>query len=633
MKSIPIPDKKRKKPDDSVEKEGNSRTGKRQKEKCPRLNNEQVRRMLDGEEGYYYTFSNGWMVPYALPFNRFHMVCPCSAEFNNADSARCHLRNFPMECVTASENRNSFFEYKLPAIEYKSEEYNNLVTTPQFFLNMKGNLCLRMHPQTTTVSCVCGQIHSFEKMKRVHSRTCPLLQKIWLSLSINPSRKSVCNKGDPFVAVYRSAQNVEEKIFINIKNTTKTKNRLYLKYKPYQDDSVVFMTPRNNELPKDVRKKIFCLDNSIHLKWENLIQMIVSSSINGSQKNGYDCYEVKLDFGPEGKSIYKSLCASLGIDTDVISDILEFAKQQTVNDIGSSIFPNGNVSSPLLQLYKTNKSEPLRMNMNTNKKTFCYTMMLNNLGKTSLVVKPDSEDRIDSMSTLMNVVKNDMCLCGHYGGQNNNHLHSLVDKIVFFHENSFTKSNGFCPKHGDLFSVGHREHLRETQRAKCKNINGQDCSESHGAKCKNINGHHWTSAQLCSAPTGTIIKTSNHIIQSRAGAQYDDIQAFISWNWELKESSDCGGKEEINKFTFMISVAQDIWPELKKEERQEMIKVLFYCYETSLQEQSYPPQNPFPGSSIFTHMMETFSSINLFNREMEKEKILETLSNINCDIF
>ena len=174
--------------------------------KAPRLSPGEIDMMKRGEMGFAHEFNKNLIVPYCLPLNRQLIVCHCGRMFDekSGQTARLHIlhckgaRQDRVEDSTESErieerckndknylrraglDREGYRSSGLRFITYGSREFHELEANPTFSCTYVdgGHMCLRLHPETVLIACVCGEVIPYANSYKNHMEKCWYLQSV-----------------------------------------------------------------------------------------------------------------------------------------------------------------------------------------------------------------------------------------------------------------------------------------------------------------------------------------------------------------------------------------------------------------------------------------------------------------------
>ena len=543
------------------------------REKCPRLKRDQIEKMINGEQAYSYTFKNGWVVPYVIPFNHKNgIVCVCSKFFSTEYPYREHIVHYPRGCIKVGTKPTLtkavdqlFFDPTVPQIRYKSTEYDDLLKNPQWIKNGNGRFCLRMHPETTTVACICGKYMSIERIRKEHWENCPFIKKLI------PPRHTISrltdNTGSPFVEMYSSVEQIEFKFPYRDFGESIPRSACYTCYKPYHNNDATFWVPSREakaELPKTIKSHMHHLDSVISLNWEEITQALDNYSSEGAREVQYNRYRIRLDFERNESDHWLSLCDTFGFNNKGVKDILAFAKKQTILDLGQKTYLKGFIHSPCIKMCMAENQEPFQASLSQKSHRRKYSMMLNDSGSTVIVAKPEHDNRIIDYSYLVDVLDEGTRLVNDNGSSWMRPSETLKKKILSL-STSLDSDHIATSLNGNLFSICHRDTPTRDSQTK----------EHH----KDL--FDWRSYRLRSVPSGTILSFDSSVLSADSGGEHKDVQSVLTWEWELrgveKPSYD---HKHWTKLITMMTIAETIWMILTSEEKKHMILLVFYCYIT-----------------------------------------------------
>ena len=522
---------------------------------------------------YSHAFHSGWVIPYCIPFNHKNgIVCVCSKFFATEYTFRDHVKNFPKECIEIGTKPTMtscvelpFCDPTIPQIQYKSEEYDQLFLQPQWIKNGHGRFCLRLHPDATTVACICGQYMSIHRIRTDHWMKCPLMKK--LTSPKHTISSLVASPGSPYLEIYTSLNRVKKRITYSGVANKIPYTDFYTCYKPYDDNGATFWVPSHmckNDLPKAVKRHMHHLDYTISLHWEQLTELLQNYSCNEAKEISCQRYRIQLDFGRNVGHHWLSLCDTFGFDNYGVVAILDFARKHTAFDLGEETYSKGHVHSPCIKMCKTDTQEPFKASPFPRSHHRQYSMVLNSSGSTVMVVKPKHDSRVIDFSHLADLLMEGTRLADDDGSYWMRPSQNLLKKIISL--SGSVDSDGVVPSlNCELFGICHLD--TPTSDSQTTEM-GKDLFD-------------WTSHRLRSVPFGTIQSFDSSVLHADSGAEHKDVRVVLTWEWQLGESEPPPSKHKHwTKTMTMAAIAETMWHVLTTEEKKEMVLLVFYCHVT-----------------------------------------------------
>ena len=527
--------------------------------RAPKLLKEQIDSFVKNEKCYYHTFETGFMVPYVLPFDIMLLSCYCGKQFKqlSGTALRVHLRNIPMQCIQNNCNTSDPVE----TIKYKGKKYDDLLRKPVFKFDGK-NVCLRIHPELTSMACVCGFVKSFDLMVP-HMKKCAMISDIRRKINDCGLKTitAVENNANPYALSYYFIADENKKEFISEMNL-KTMNN-YQIYDPLGDGSAQFHIPCKNELnDKSIRNKIIDLDVIISTNWDKVQQMI-SSGVNGATEIQSKRFEIFLSFDKPNNQLpfWKCFCNKFDYKSSDIDDVLCYARKKTIHDLGKKRFDEGNISTPSLIFCKNNRRQAFHLDIMKGPNQKQYVMNLSHRSATSVICRPQSTLKINNIDALTSVLLEGTTSESKGYEMNQKWMvpsQELIDHIKQLPQSTQTMKNlndGF----GDLFYI---------------------CNES-----TNSNTFDWTSYKVCDVPCGSITMANGGVIHAGSEAEHNDVRTVLFWTWTNKDCLQYNSDVQETKLTLMIQLAQDVWNRLKEngdlKQKTELLTLVYYCFSTS----------------------------------------------------
>jgi len=533
---------------------------------CPALDRKSAERMLNKEGGFHFHVGRVGSdkvlnIPYCLAFDKMYLTCHCSEVFKlrSGENAWNHMK----KCDGLNEVENG-----IPKIQLNSAQYHEVGQKPDFFV-YDGNLHLRMHPNMSTVACVCGFKRAISSMSE-HMKKCRTYQSC-LKLERAPKFRNILSSSlstNPVIRVYKSKEkSVEdtsiEDMLMDRKNKLVKKHDIYNVYEPYEDGAVKFYLPIETK-HHDINYSMFQLQMAIGTNnWKNIIHTIdhIPDDVENHEWGGTmiqsERYEIHLTFDIDQNAqerfflCWKTICRTLNFDNKNMNNILQFAMQKTKENLGEIKYNSGTIATPALILCNTKIEQTFHLDiMGSNTKQF--GMMLSNGETSTTIFKPVSETKIAHMSSTTQLLLDGInSLCKELAPSENliSIIHGLSD------DSSIGKS--IKEGYGELFRI-------------CR-------------KYQTINNDKfdWTALNIIDAPMGTYYSVNGGIIHAGAGSTNGDVRVMLFWTWHGSGDEEYDKDKQETKLSLIVTLAMEVWPSLDKYLlKKEMIQLVYYCFMT-----------------------------------------------------